>query len=476
MRAGLYHRHFVIRSHQQLKATVTYLERSKFRAQKPYASLDDFGLDVGRHITHVRLLAMPHLPIEKTAPPLSFFERRMTDPGMWCLDGGLSGSCISYLRRLLSCCPNLQVLLDATPLASTNQYFPFLGSLASNAVIPKLRALEHTQGNPRLGDIYTSPDVANTLTRLRGLKLHFHPTLFTPQGALNLPNLTSLDLHISSSHFSHWRDAARALVLPSLTHLTVRAPFSAAPFLGAQARECLERFLTVFGAGITSLELIIARPPVAIAVASTTVRRRQASQTGEDLYDVPVLLQFCPSLRDLVMDIALMLYPWVPNVEIDGASHGSNVWLPPSLYRIGLRGVEISALLTNIEYTRLQPLKPIPPPNPETPCQFCSVYKREDPSIAEQKITRSLHALFGSVAPPVLSSSPLAVPKGPKGTSNSLKEIHFLPSPLNTPRAPGEIEPRACCLRGAPPCTAISRWQELCQSQRVELRIGMETG
>lgn len=505
MGTGLFHRYLFIRNLQGLEAVVTALEESRFKAQRATRS-NQHAVDIGHYVTHIRLLATPHSTIEDMdddGPSLPLFDGRMADWDRRHLDRGLSGSYISYLRRLLACCPNLQVILDASTQNPAEECPPFLAALSSSrnqkdvsststfmGGAGGLKALEYTQGSPFLGDLGSNPCVANSLVRLRALTLHFPSVMITRRDlALQLPSLTSLDLHISSSHYLHWEEAAQALIMPSLTHLTVRASHAAAPFLGARARRSLERFLAVYGAGLAFLEFIIDSAPVAAAVARPA-RPRDAPRGDEDKYNVPALLQFCSSLRELVIDTALVpprTNPLTTEAEnAQQASATSNVWQHRSLRRIGLRGVEINALLTNIAFSKQSTSIPASTSDREVMCQFCSAYKRDAPSLGEHVIYQSIRALLDSSpalltlpAPAPANSSPLidaqaSAMQQKHNDWSSLKEIHLLPPRPNTPRAPGEIGPRTCCLRGAPTPSAISAWRDMCWLGGVELWVGSQ--
>lgn len=467
------------------------LEQSKYRARKGASFQHGLSVvDLGRHVTHVKIINMPLATKKEAKTALVASAKPMTDWDVRCLDGGLSGSFISCFRRFLACCPNIRVILDNTPQYHTEQCLPFLGAMPTDTTTQSttLYALEYTQGGPSLWDICANPNVAHTLTRLRGLTLHFPPKSFPHK--LCLPNLLSLDMHLSIVHHTHWLDASRALLFPSLSHLTVRTPYSAVPFIGGEAMASLQAFLAVHGAGLRFLELIVGNAPVAAAVALAVRAVRDDSWADDDIYDVPALLTSCPILEELVLDTGLIDPTFNATTLTLGeaeANAGAR-WNQKTLHRIGIRGSHVNAVLTRIAFlnalgSALGEATPfqfaIPPPSLSLGrgmCDFCNTYGHGDPLAAESVITHSLAILLGRTAPNINAASeeyspPSIICKAMRNLT-PLTEIYLLPPPLNAPRALGEIEMRPCCLRGAPCYAAIHAWQEQCRAEGVSLRFG----
>ncbi|KAF8321096.1 hypothetical protein DL93DRAFT_1599770 [Clavulina sp. PMI_390] len=496
--SGLFYRHLFIRNLTRLQAVVLALEQSKF------SSASKSTPNIGRYITHVRLLGMPHAPVgqrDDTPDALNFFERRLTDYEARKAAGTASSTYISYLQRFLACCPNLQVILDSSSQGKDEECFPFLesfvlGSSPRSGGGGGLLSLEYTQGTPSLRDLATNPSIISSLRHLRASTLQFpqdpktlHSLRANP---LRFPNLLSLDLHISSSHFGHWEEATHSLNLPALSHLVVRAPHAAAaapPFLGSPARHALECFFGMFGATLTRLELVISAAPVAAAVARPRLSARDTGDpwNSEDILNVSALLKLCStSLVELVLDTALVLPPSSGSNSTLDANHPSST----SLRRIGLRGVEISALLTNLAFqrssksdsaTRTQkPHKAMPPIPLSTRklslCPYCRIHGRESPEMAAAKISQSISAILDAFCSPSQithgRATGIAQPKSAaRADGRLLTEVHLLPPPPNSPRSPGEIDARPCCLRGAPSTSLITEWTSTCSEKGVQLRV-----
>lgn len=509
---GIAYRYVVIHNLKQLRSLVLLLEQAyRARKQAPSPRHGPF-VDVGRHVTHVKIVNMP-LATSKQAEAAFSSAKPMTDLDVCRF--GLSGSYISYFRRFLACCPNIQFILDTTSQHDTEQCLPFLDAIHPDVTTRSTApfALEYTQGHPSLRDIYANPPIANTITRLRGLTLQFPPESFT-HGPLSLPNLTSFDMHVSPVHHTHWLEASRALTLPSLSHLTVRAPFSAVPFIGARAMSSLKAFLAGCGSGLKCLELIVGNAPVATAVALTlSAPRNGGLRTRDNVYDVPALLRLCPTLEELILD-ANLIEPALDTTilgteQVETVAHGV-CWSHKTLRRVGIRGSHINALLTNIAFVRAQgytlkeaSCQAVGSSSPsslrrEDVCDFCRIYGRPDSALAESVISRCLAFLLGlpittgagirssesSFHPTSTSTEELYSPppltnynamkrmmRCNNDTVNPLTEIYFLPPSPNTPKAPGEVEMRSCCLRSAPSYTSIPTWQELCRAEGVALRF-----
>ena len=512
---GIGYRHVVIRSLKQLKSLVTLLEHATFRARKATRSsrLQQGPLvDIGRHVTHVKMVNMPPVTTREAEEAFAALPcGLLTGWEVRCLDGGLSRSFISYFRRFLACCPNIQVILDSTSHWDNEQSLPFLGAIHPYITRRKstaLRALEYTQGSPSLSDLYANPQVANSLTRLRGLTLHFAPESSTHGEPLNLPNLTSLDMFLSPFHHIHWLNASKTLLLPSLTHLTVRAPYSAVPFIGAQAMISLRKFLAAYGVGLESLELIVGNAPaddVRVASPSSAVRPR--SWIEDNVYDVPALLGLCPVLEELILDRRLIDHPILAQTE---ALHRR--WNHQTLRRVGIRGSPINPLLANIAFARTfergggSPNEEVTLPwwrvmkssssSSSRPkymemCDICRRMDGYDPTAAaaaaEDVMTRTLAILLGSATETTGSASSnsftsdedsLTLPKAVSmrknrySYSSSLTEIYLLPPPPNASRGvQDKIEMRPCCLRAAPSYEAAYAWRDQCRAEGVALHF-----
>jgi hypothetical protein len=516
--------HVVIHSLKQLKFLVALLEDAKFRARKAALSVQlqqhRPSVDIGWHVTHVKIVNMPLVTTRKAEAAFTPVISRgpMTEWEVRCLDGELSGSFISYFRRFLACCPNIQVILDTTSQYDNEQCLPFLGAIQQQPNTRRsapLCALEYTQGSPSLWDLYSNPQVANTLTRLRGLTLHFPPESFTHNEPLNLPNLTSLDMHLSSYHHIHWLDASKGLLLPSLTHLTVRAPYSAIPFIGVQAMISLRRFFVVYGVGLESLELIIGNAPVGdggLALPFSAVGPQGVYWNGDDVCDVPALLRLCPMLEELVLDTRLIDLDTMTST-IEQAEALSRRWSHQTLRRIGIRGSQINALLMSIAFARTSlgprstgsPNGEVLGPLPYWQAMELSSLRLEDVDMcnfcrrayghgsaaaaaAEDVITRTLAILLGSAITTSSASSnsftsdedlptltkAMNMRKHRSKHSSSLTEIHLLPPPPNASRGTqGKMEMRPCCLRSAPSHEAVYAWQEQCRVEGVALRFAL---
>jgi len=277
----------------------------------------------------------------------------------------------------------------------------------------------------------------------------------------------------------------------------------------------LKAFVAAWGSGLKCLELIVGSAPVATAVSlSLGAPRNGGLRTGDDAYDVPALLRLCPALEELILDANLIdpaLDTTIPGAEQAETVARGACWSHKTLRRVGIRGSHINALLTNIAFARAQgyTLKEgfcqAAGPSPSSPllredvCDFCRIFGRADSALAESVISHCLAFLLGLptttaagirssessfhhtsasteelYSPPLLTNynaMKMMMRCNNDTTVNPLTEIYFLPPPPNTPRAPGEVEMRSCCLRSAPSYASVRAWQELCRAEGVALRF-----
>ncbi|KAF9518920.1 hypothetical protein BS47DRAFT_1337821 [Hydnum rufescens UP504] len=228
------------------------------------------------------------------------------------------GNFLFYLRRLLACCPRLEVLLDAAPYAIDDRPKSYLcsihPSLASSA--PCLRSLEYTQGGPNLGDLLVNLHISRHLRSLKCNNVHTYLTrdLSTSIPAahqiLSLSGLVSLDLFLSSSMYEYWDIITESWSLPSLTHFTFRVPPSSSNVLAPAARRSMH----------------------------------------DDAH--PAILELCPNITELAISARWIApHPHPPRTpspsSIRDPAYGPTSyfrsWRHPNLARIGLRDTHPSA-------------------------------------------------------------------------------------------------------------------------------------
>lgn len=491
---GLVYKEIVIRSHPQLRGLVQLLEHRKFRRAE-----DNF-IDIGRHITHVRLLTMRFISGNgfESDGNIGSSRTSVLRPGReteWdrlCLDGGLEGSFISLFRRLLACCPRLQVIVDATEHRNDEIPHPFLRSVpsieplranSSSSQTPRsnLRAIECTRGSPDLRDVFTNPSIANSLERLRGSTLHLP---LNPSIPLALPKLLSLDIHFSAFHHTHFQELAALnytatnALLPSLFHLTLRTPYCDVPTIGVAPMKSITAFVEKFGVGVKVLELIVGKDPMRqddVLSFDTLVRRGrpnpmpavnagsasggEAAQTDAEeesgMFDFRALLRHLPQLEDLILDLRLVL-TLAPQAAPTPSSLSHTSYPETSCRRVGLRGSSISALIADLHDPRTMP----------SPSQDNSV----------RPALQSLSGLEHTLIHPPLPTSDIEAIEASFGTLLHLcrsQEIRLLPSEQDvfpsrsSCQVHGETSPYAQSKTEA----RVTRWKEICRRNGVVLML-----
>ncbi|KAF8337472.1 uncharacterized protein EI90DRAFT_3013683 [Cantharellus anzutake] len=343
--------HLVVRRLSQLRPLVHMLERSHDEAVA-----DGRSNGIGWWITHINLIVMDYKPVRgRTVLDLVSYDANC---------GDVNSLIVQYLRRLLACCPRLEILLDATHTNGlANDHTP-------------LRSLEWNYGGPAVDDLIANPEVVNHLRSLRCYTIHDSEARinFSPAELPNPPslsiillpfmNLTSLDLCISQQNHAHL-SLLSCTDLPSIAYFTIRTAQPIGILVGSNAILALQSFFASHGHKLLSLDLRIC-PGDIPPPRSTTLLEEEAVRP---FVHVPTILGHCPNLKELILSARWFAlhspsFSFLQSDSDDGGganAHTSPLLIPHHLNieRIGLRDTSWRAE----GYSQA---------NSEAPCLSCS--------------------------------------------------------------------------------------------------------
>ncbi|KAF8337471.1 uncharacterized protein EI90DRAFT_3118919 [Cantharellus anzutake] len=306
----LIYKHLYISDLGRLRPLVYMLECSREKARS-----DSSTVDMGRWITHVMFLAADNTGRKSTRDSslaVSSSPKRITE----------------YVRRLVACCPRLEVFVDCTPYGMDDRPKSVIASLGAAAgPYPAdqshLRSLEWRHSGPTLNDLCRNHRITDSLETLRcrtfyesESRLEGHHSDLGPRQfpVLSFANLTSLDFWISRTNYAHICLMANS-TLPSLTHFTLRTSNTTGALLSFEAYDALEAFFDRHGHKLRSLEL---------RVWPGDEHNLAVSITGEAIataIDPSTILSQCPSLSDLVLSAAW----FAPHPSPSDPFHGDGI-------------------------------------------------------------------------------------------------------------------------------------------------------
>lgn len=258
----------------------------------------------------------------------------------------LHSMAVSHIRRLLACCPRIQVFIDAAPYGVHQRIDDiFIRSLPENAPIA---SLEWIFGGPDTSFFLDFPSITDNLVSLRCMTCHFPRDNFI-HPRISFSKLQYLELFLSPETFSTWTFFAENADFPSLTNCTLRTPTGRSS-VSIEGTRALESFLRKFGAQLQVFTLRVC-PGDDMSwdeFAETNDDNSDDEEPRSDRISVSRILALCPNLNDIILSSR-----WL-GIHRDRRSPSSSYihqptgrhhlgWKHPNVKHVGLYDVGMSA-------------------------------------------------------------------------------------------------------------------------------------